>query len=453
MKNLFSSKMRILCCFWLVLLAALLLVCWFYYQSLKKELSSEAQKRADQSLHLVHWMLGQKEGIERADQLHKYLTDLGREMGFRITYIAPGGRVTADSEVPYSHLDSLDNHASRPEVIQARSQETGFATRFSRTSQEELIYLAETISLNSSAAPGVVRVAIPYSPFKSRFNRLSKVFIVTVLLAFVVIAAISYALIRQLDKPIQTMIAATEAIGQGDYRQRVRFQPGHEFYLLARSINTTAELIDRQIQTISEQKQQLEAIFNGMKEGLMVLDSQGKLKDLNMAMAEIIPFAVQNIGRRPLEATMSLDLQKACDHVLSNSGGDSGDYPHSLQIALRGGESIYDVTIVRLADGSGGAGAIAVFHDISELKRLEKVRQDFVANVSHELRTPLTSIKGYTETLLSQQSPDPEALFSFLQVILRNTDHMVKMVDDLLQLARLEAQSGQTQTAVVDAVE
>lgn len=452
MKNLFSSKMKLLFFFWIVLLAVLLLMCWFYYQNLKNELLEDAQKNAAQNLKLVHWILGQKEDIEKPEQLQKYLTDLGREMGFRITYIAQGGQVIADSELPYAQLGTLDNHASRPEIMQARSQELGLAIRFSRTSQKELIYVAKTILLHGSAAPGVLRLSVPWSTINKRFDRLSKVFIVTMLLTFVVIAMISYVLIRQLDRPIQTMIAATEAIGQGDYRQRLHFQPGHEFYQLARSINTTAELIDQQIQTITEQKQQLEAVFNGMKEGVMVLDSQGKLRDVNRALAEIIPFASQNIGRRPLEVTMSLELQKACDYVLSTSS-DVESYPYMLQVVLKGGESIYDVSIVRLMDRLGGIGAIAVFHDISELKRLEKIRQDFVANVSHELRTPLTSVKGYTETLLAEESHDPETLSSFLQVILRNTNHMVKMVDDLLQLARLEAQPNQTKTAVANASE
>lgn len=444
--------MKLLLFFWLVLSAALLLLCWFYYQNMKRELLAEAEKRAAQNLKLVHWILSQNKDIEKAGQLQTYLTDLGQEMGFRITYIAQGGQVIADSEVPDAHLGTLDNHASRPEIMQARAEETGLAIRFSHTSQQELIYVAKTILLQGSAAPGVLRLAIPWSTFKDRFDRLSKVFVITMLLTFAVIAIISYVLIRQLDKPIQTMIAATEAIGQGDYRQRLHFQPGHEFHQLARSINTTAELIDQQIHTITEQKQQLEAVFNGMQEGVMVLDSQGKIRHVNRAMAEIIPFVAQNMGRRPLEVTMSLELQKACDHVLS-TGSDLESYPYVLQVALRGGENIYDVSIVRLMDRLGGIGAIAVFHDISELKRLEKIRQDFVANVSHELRTPLTSVKGYTETLLAEDRHDPETLSSFLQVILRNTNHMVKMVDDLLQLARLEAQPGQTKTAVANATE
>ena len=295
-------------------------------------------------------------------------------------------------------------------------------------------------------------MAIPWSSFKERFDRLSETVLFVILLAFAVIALLSYALIRQMDKPVHSLTKAMEAIGEGDYGQRLHFQPKHEFYPLAQSINRMAVLIDQQIQTITEQKQQLEAVFNGMKEGVMVLDSRGRLTSVNRALSEIIPNVARGLGRRPLEVTMSLELQKACDYVLHN-GTDLESYPYMLQIALRGGENIYDVGIVRLQDRQGNIGAIVVFHDISELKRLEKVRQDFVANVSHELRTPLTSIKGYTETLLAQTEQDPETLASFLSIILKNTNHMVKMVDDLLHLASLDAQTGSVKATPVNAAE
>jgi len=452
MNNLFNSKMRLLFFFWSVLLAVLLLVCWFYYRNLKQEVIAEAHKNAVQNLKLIHWMLEQKTDIDDQKTLQRYLVHLGKQMGFRITYIAKGGTVIADSDVPLSDLTSLDNHARRPEIVAAREQEIGLSTRYSRTMQKELIYVAKTIQLTGAIPPGVLRLAIPYSGFRERFDRFSRTFLFVMLLAFAVIALLSYGLTRQLDKPVNSMINAMKAIGEGDYGQRIHFQPTHEFYALARSINTMAEMIDQQIQTITEQKQQLEAVFNGMKEGVMVLDSQGKLTSANRALSEIIPNVSKSIGRRPLEVTMSLELQRACDYVLSSSS-DLDSYPYMLQIVLRGGESIYDVSIVRLEDRQGGIGAIVVFHDISELKRLEKVRQDFVANVSHELRTPLTSIKGYTETLLAENEHSSETLSSFLPIILKNTNHMVKMVDDLLQLAGLEAQSNLVKTTPINAAE
>lgn len=444
--------MKLLFFFWSVLLAVLLLVCWFYYQNLKQEVIAEAHKNAIQDLNLIHWMLEQNTDIDDQQRLQRFLTHLAKPMDFRITYIAKGGTVIADSDVPLSQLTSLDNHASRPEIVAAQDQSIGLSTRYSRTLQRELIYVAKRIKPKGSIPAGVVRLAVPWSTFKEKFDRLSRTFVFVMLLAFAAIASLSYVLIRQLDKPVNLMITAMKSIGEGDYGQRIHFQPGHEFYNLARSVNTMAEMIDQQIQTITEQKQQLEAVFNGMKEGVMVLDSHGRLTSANRALSEIIPNVSQSIGRRPLEVTMSLELQRACDYVLSSSS-DLDSYPYMLQIVLRGGESIYDVSIVRLVDRQGNIGAIVVFHDISELKRLEKVRQDFVANVSHELRTPLTSIKGYTETLLAENEQSSETLSAFLPIILKNTNHMVKMVDDLLQLARLEAQSNLAKTTPINPTE
>ncbi len=452
MTNIFSSKMRLLFFFWLMLLVSLLTLGWFYYRNLKQDIIAEAEKSAIQSVNLIHWMLAQNDALKDPLELQKNLQAIGAQMGIRISYVQDGGQVIADSEVPLEKITSLDNHAMRPEIMQAREQQVGLSIRFSRTSARELIYAAKAVAARDLIPAGVLRIAIPWSNLRDRFDRLNETLLFAIFLTFAVIAAVSYILLRQLDKPIQTMIKATEAIGRGHYRQRIQFHPRQEFYHLGCSINTMAELIDSQIQTITEQKQQLEAIFNGMKEGLMVLDSHGKIRSVNRAMTEIIPNAQNSIGRRPLEVTMSLELQRACDFVFSTANS-SDSYPYMLQIALQGGERVYDVSIIRLHDGEEGMGCILVLHDISELKRLEKVRQDFVANVSHELRTPLTSIKGYTETLLTEQKPNHETLSSFLQIILRNANHMVKMVDDLLQLAGLEAQPRMTRAVAVNAAE
>jgi two-component system phosphate regulon sensor histidine kinase PhoR len=229
---------------------------------------------------------------------------------------------------------------------------------------------------------------------------------------------------------------AVQAIGNRDYKRRVRFGPSQELYPLAQSVNQMAEKVERQFLGISGEKHRLEAVFDGMQEGVMVLDSRGRIQSINRALAEMVGNPADPAGRRPMELIMSLELQEVCDRMLSSPEAVRA-LPGKLQIELGEGR-IYDVTMVKFEDAKGGMGSILVFHDISELKRLERVRQDFVANVSHELRTPLTSIKGYTETLLATDEPDRQTLSSFLPIILRNTNHMAKMVEDLLHLARLE---------------
>jgi two-component system phosphate regulon sensor histidine kinase PhoR len=447
----FSFKTRLLLAFWGVLCLAVLAPSLYYRHTLSEDILAESRSQAVHRLHAVHWLLAQEQGFTDAEQLQRWAERLGEQLGVRITYVAVGGRVIADSQVPFDKILDLDNHASRPEIVQALNQQMGMSTRYSATLQRELIYAAKRIQLQGAIPPGVVRVAVPFSEVKGRLDRLSKSFIWIVALTFAATVFLSYALIRQLEAPLRRMIQAAEAIGGGDYGQRIRFYPGKEFSPLAQAINQMAGRIEAHIRTITEQKQQTEAILNGLSEGLMVLDARGTIQSFNRALAAIVPSLRDIVGRRPLEAILSPELQQACDHVLSGAE-ECLNRPCSLQISPSEGQ-VFEVNIVRYQERQEEAGAIVVFHDISEIKRLERVRQDFVANVSHELRTPLTSIRGYAETLLSQQILESDSARSFLQIILKNAVHMTKMVEDLLQLARLESSRQQEKPAPINPVE
>jgi two-component system phosphate regulon sensor histidine kinase PhoR len=438
MRKNYSFRKRMLFSFWIVLLLALLLPPWYYYRILAREILDETQTTAVQQLNLVHWLIAGEGDFQTLENLNEWLVEAGKQLGVRITYVAEGGKVIADSHVPFDEIPSMDNHASRPEIVDARDREVGAVVRFSRTSQNELIYTARAIHGKGIVPSGVLRLAAPLSKAKEPLNRLENGFLFFIGLVFAAAAFLSYALIRRLNNPIRAMIDTAEAISTKDFKRRIHSTPGQEFYPLTQSINKMAEGIETQIQTITEQKQEIEAIFNAMQEGVMVLDSRGKIRSVNKAFSRLTSNVTDTIGRRPLEVIVNVDLQKLCEGILASTAKDVDEQPHKLQIVL-GEDRTYDVNIVRLPDRQREVGAVVVFHDISELKRLEKVRQDFVANVSHELRTPLTSIKGYAETLLSDSQPGPQMASSFLQVILRNANHMVKMVEDLLQLARLEA--------------
>jgi len=438
MQRNYSFRKRMLFSFWIVLLLALLLPPWYYYRILTREIFDEMQTNAVQQLNLVHWLISREGDFRTVENLNDWLVEVGKQLEVRITYVAEGGRVIADSQVPFLEIPNLDNHASRPEIVEARSQEVGAIVRFSRTTQSELIYTARAIPENGVVPAGVLRLAAPFSKVKEPLGRLKDSFLLFIALFFGATAFLSYVLIRRLNKPIRAMIDTAEAISTKDFKRRIHSIPGQEFYPLTQSINKMAEGIESHIQTITEQKQQLEAVFNAMQEGVMVLDSRGKIRSVNRTFSRLISNVTEAMGRRPLEVIINVELQKLCDRIMASTAKDTEDQPYKLQIDL-GEERTYDVNIVRLPEQQREVGAVVVFHDISELKRLERVRQDFVANVSHELRTPLTSIKGYAETLLSEAQPGPEVASSFLQVILKNANHMVKMVEDLLQLARLEA--------------
>ncbi|MEN6437618.1 MAG: ATP-binding protein [Syntrophobacter sp.] len=437
MNGSYSFRTRMILTFWIMLLAALLLPPWYYFRSLASQVLEESRENAIQQLDFVQWTLHREKQIPSAEDLNRLLVEIGDKLSVRLSYIAEGGKVIADSQVPFSEIPNLENHAARPEIIQSLSQEIGSSLRFSGTAGRDLMYMARRITGIAGIPPGVLRVAAPLSKMKEPVDRLKVSFLIFLGIFFIAIAAISYLLIRRLNNPIRALIETAEAISSRDYARRIRISPGHEFHPLTQAINRMADSIQVQIKTVTEQKQELEAVFNAMQECVMVLDSGGRIIRVNQTFARLSS-GDDVIGRRPLEVISNPELQKISDDTIKATAGDTLAQPHNFQIVL-GDERTYDVNIVGLPDQKKGRGAVAVFHEITELKRLEKVRQDFVANVSHELRTPLTSIKGYTETLLSEKKPDRETSQAFLQVILKNTNHMVKMVEDLLQLARLEA--------------
>ena len=436
LKNL-SFRSRLLLSFWSVIFLALLLPSVYYRQTLSQDIEADTRSSAIHQLNLAFWLFYQEQPFQTAASLQEWCKTLAEKLGTRITYVAEDGKVIADSQVSFARVPAMDNHANRPEIIQAYKADLGTSSRYSTTLGKHLIYSARRTNGHGAIPSGVIRVAVPFSEVKRRLDNLSKGFILTIVVTLMATFFLSYILVRQLEIPIRRMIRAAQAVGSGDYRERIRRYPGKEFLPLAQAINQMAESIETQIQTITEQKQQLEAILNGMTEGVMVLDSRGRIKTTNEALSRIIPDLPASMGRRPLEVIRSHQLQNACDGVIGgNYHGKSK--PSRLEITLDMGR-VFDVNIVQLGDRDEGIGAIVVFHDISELKRLEKVRQDFVANVSHELRTPLTSIKGYAETLLNEGIEGSDSAADFLQIILKHSNHMSKMVDDLLQLARLEA--------------
>ena len=450
LKNL-SFRSRLLLSFWGVIFLALLLPSIYYRQTLSQDIEADTRSNAIHQLNLAYWLLYQEQPFQSAASLQEWCKTLGDNLGTRITYVATDGTVIADSQVPSSRVPAMDNHANRPEIIQAYKEDLGTSSRYSTTLGKHLIYSAKKTNGHGVIPSGVIRVAVPFSEVKRRLDNLSKNLFLTTVVTLVATIFLSYILVRQLEIPIRRMIRAAQAVGSGNYRERIRRYPGKEFLPLAQAINQMAESIETQVQTITEQKQQLEAILNGMTEGVMVLDSRGRIKTTNEALGRIIPDLPMSIGRRPLEVIRSHELQKACDQVIGGNY-DNETEPLRLEIVLDMGR-VFDVNIVQLGDPEEGIGAIVVFHDISELKRLEKVRQDFVANVSHELRTPLTSIKGYAETILSEGNVGSDSASDFLQIILKHANHMSRMVDDLLQLARLDAGQQPLESVSINAVD
>jgi len=446
-----TFRTRLLIAFAIVIILALLLPTFYARQLFRDEILDDAQAGAIRELRLATLLIQERHSFGSELDMHNWLTELGSRLDARITYMTEGGRVIADSHVSYAHVPELDNHGTRPEILLAEKQRYGISQRYSATLDKNLIYAATHVATLTGVPPGYLRLSVPYANISSRLERLQNNILLVFGLALALSFFLSVVLTRGIGRSVAEMSGVAKAIGEGDYDKRLRFYPGTEFEPLAKSINTMAASIEEQIATISKQAGEVEAILDGMREGLMVLDSYGRIAKVNRALTRIFPDATLYAGRRPLEIVLSPELQDACDVALSNDeNAERG--PWSLQIEPEKNR-IYDVTLVRLETPESGRGAIIVFHDISELKRLERVRRDFVANVSHELRTPLTTIKGYSETILTNKKADPAIATKFLEIILKNADHMTKMVEDLLSLSRLESGKQQFTSVRVNAAD
>lgn len=427
-------RTRLLLSFWIILIPGLCLPAWHLFQTLKADIIREASANAFTELNFVDWLLETAPPFPSNAALDRWCKEIGRHLNYRVTVIAAGGRVIADSEVEEQQVPELDNHADREEVVGARRFGHASSIRYSETLEKNLIYAAKNIDY-PFAPSGVLRVAIPLSSVESRLTEFGRQFWGMLIAIFIGAAFFSLILARKLEAPIRNIIQATTAIGEGDYSRRLDTDTSAEFATLVRCINDMAARIGANIDLITSQKQELEAVLEGMQEGVMLLDEKGKIKAVNPSITGIVRCLPSCVGHRPLEVFLSPEIQTACDQVLSGK-------EHIRLKAVMPNDRVYEVNLVRIP----GNGAVVVFHDISELVRLEKVRQDFVANVSHELRTPLTSIKGYAETLQNTDFRATDQAGEFVNIIVKNADQMSRVVNDLLELTRLQQTPGQPET-------
>ena len=346
----------------------------------------------------------------------------------RVTVISRDGEVTGDSEVSGPELVLLENHAARPEVVQALSGVAGSSIRYSATLHTDMMYLAVPFGPG-----GIIRLALPLSEVeKTRLGlqrSLAAAFAVVVLLSLV----ISYLLSHLTSRTLRDMAAAASRIGRGEPGTRVPVRTADELGELATVMNDMAQRIEGQVERISSEKGRLDAILEGMGEGVMVTDAEAVVTLVNPAFCQLFGTDAGVQGKKLLEISRHPDLYAACREVLAERR------ERHQEINLAGGKSTR-VHWVPLTQQGALRGAVAVFHDISALKRVEKIRRDFVANVSHELRTPVTVIKGYAETLLSGAlADDPRRRDHFLGIIDNHAQRLSSLIGDLLSLSELEA--------------
>ncbi len=368
--------------------------------------------------------------LDNADELRAWAAWMGQS-GARVTVIAADGRVLADSQHDPA---TMENHAGRPEVQQALAQGEGRAVRHSDTIERDLLYLARRYQPASEQPPAVLRLALPLAEIeaaRAEFRwRLLTASLVILLLAGGVSLLISRRLVQRIDELKRFAGRVTEGV----FRPLVAEREGDELAELARSLNQTAARLNESIRTLTEERNRSAAVLGSMVEGVAVIGADERVAFCNHAFCRSVGADAAGCTGRPLlEIVRQSDLIALIRRALAARETLGGE------VTLGGARPRTFGATVAPVESAGTSGVVLVLHDISELRRLERVRQDFVANVSHEFKTPLTAIQGFAETLLGGALDDAQNSRRFLEIIRDHAFRLGRLTDDLLKLSQMEA--------------
>jgi two-component system phosphate regulon sensor histidine kinase PhoR len=345
--------------------------------------------------------------------------------GARITLIDDSGRVLADSA---HDPHTMENHSHRPEIDQARHSGRGLAVRRSATLRQEMVYFALRQD-RPGRSPLYLRLALPLAAAEAEQMRwrwnLRSISVALLLLGLGLFLLIS----RRLARRLQRLAAFSRRVAEGQFTPTLE-EAGHdELGRLAAALNETARRLDQTMRSLTEERDRTATLLRSMQEAVAALDRRAIVRFTNPAFARLVPEADVIEGRRLDEVLPLPEIWRLVDEALAGRAG------HAEVSLPPPASAILEATAAPVS----GRGAVLVLRDITELRRLERVRRDFVANVSHELKTPLTAIIGFAETLLSGALEDSEHSRRFLEILRDHARRMARLVDDLLDLSRMEA--------------
>ena len=363
----------------------------------------------------------------------KLAETVGSAIKERVTLIALDGHVVGDSEISGDKLDELQNHLDRPEVHAALTSGIGIAMRYSETLKTDMLYVA--ITYGNVRTEGLVRLAMPLSHLTNSVVAMHRVVGIATLLTILAALVLSGFLSSLTSRPLLDMATAAARIGRGESSVRIPVSAHDEVGKLARVLNDMSERIEQQMLRLSSEKQQLDTILRGMGEGVMVTSPDGVISLVNPAFRKLFSISGDVEGRKLIEISRHPDLLEAFTAL----GAAEGD-ELIREITIQPGETTLLTHWAPLTVDGRKSGVVAVFHDISDMKQVENIRRDFVANVSHELRTPVSVIKGYAETLLDGTlQSDADRSVRFVEIILNHSERLTALINDILTLSTLES--------------
>ena len=354
---------------------------------------------------------------------------MGRLLDARVTLIAPDGRVVGDSAESLEAVASMENHATRPEVVEAKTLGVGRSRRHSDTLKIDMLYVAVPVQ-NPEVA--FVRLAMPLTTIRQQLQPIVNVTLLALGLALVGASLIAWVISGRIGHRVHRIAEVAKRYRAGDLRPPLLGYGDDELGMVARALDGSVQELGRRLAEQARDRAQMEAILAGMIEGVIVVDPQGGLQLANDAAHRMLRLDGLALGRHYVETIRHPAIAALVATALA------GRVPAGLELSPPRDASRTIVARAAPVASNGAHGAVLVLHDITDLRRADRIRRDFVANVSHELRTPLTAIRGYVEAL-SEGDIGAADRQRFLDIVARHTLRMERLVKDLLRLARLDA--------------
>lgn len=372
------------------------------------------------------------------DDMDRLCKEIGELTQTRITIILPSGEVVGDS---WHHYATMDNHKHRFEIAQAMKFGSGISVRHSDTLDQNMMYWAVKVGKNEPLSPfWIVRVSVSIASIEEEISTIQKNIALALFITLIAAAIASLIVARRITRPIELMKTGAQQFAEGNLKARLIIPDARELFQLGVTMNLMAQSLDEKIKTIETRSMELEAIYGSMKEAVIAIDLHENIITANHAAIGIFNHSPEEIqGRNAIEIARNYTLQQFIIKALADAD------PLEEDLVIEKDEKrIFNVTSTALCNMEGNRlGTLIIFHDMTRIRHLEQMHRDFAANVSHELKTPLTSIKGFLETLhelLDERNAESE--LRFLNIIEKNVDRLIALIDDLLALSRLEREEG-----------
>ena len=417
--------------FLLITLLSLLAVSWYASSSLRHFFLDQTAVDLKTRALLVEKQIGAHLAPLNSAAVDAICKEIGKHAATRITVILPSGKVVGDSrETP----SLMDNHANRPEIATALAGKTGMSRRYSNTLMQKMMYVAVPLQKNQTLF-GVIRVSLPTTSIDRELRSIQIKIALGGLLIAVVAAGISLLISRRISRPIEEMKKGADHFAAGDLTHRLAAPDSEELGSLAEALNQMAAQLDHRIKTIISQRNELETVLTSMLEGVIAVDNEERIINMNAAAAGFFNCRPEEFqGRALQEIIRNSALQQFVRTSITSQVPKEDD----ITLYHNGEKTLHLQSSPLLDANKEHIGTLLVFNDVTHFRRLENMRRDFVANVSHEIKTPLTAIKGFVETLHQGSVDNPEEANRFLGIIKKHVNRLSSIIEDLLSLSRIE---------------